>query len=160
MVFPDGTSGVHHVVEISDAVVVVPRLADGRFVLIGQYRYPHGETHWELPAGRLNPAEDPRLGAERELREETGCVAGRLVALPGFYPINGISDHYAHAFVALDCRIARSTEHEASERIVVAIFTRDEVRALLRSGRIVDAFSSLSLYMFFDVVEPTLAHHP
>lgn len=154
VVFPDGTSGVHHVVEISNAVVIVPVLRDGRIVLIGQYRYPHGETHWEIPAGRLHSGEPPREGAERELREETGCVAARLVELPGFYPINGISDHYAHPFAALDCEISQRTEHESSERIVVATFSSSEVRALLRAGRIVDAFSSLSLYMYFDLVEP------
>lgn len=156
VVFPDGTAGVHHVVEISDAVVVVPVLRDGRFVLIGQYRYPHGQTHWELPAGRLHEAEPPLRGAERELRDETGAAAREFVALPGFYPINGISDHYAHAFAALDCELVHSTEHESSERIVVRTFSRDEVKALLHAGRIVDAFSALSLYSYFDVVEPTL----
>ena len=47
------------------------------------------------------------------------------------------------------------TEHEPSERIVVKVFTRDEVRALLRTGAIVDAFSSLSLYRYFDVLDRT-----
>jgi ADP-ribose pyrophosphatase len=153
VVFPDGSPGVHHVVEIGPAVVVVPVLTDGRFVLIGQYRYPHGETHWEVPAGRLAPGEDPRLGAERELREEAGASPRELVALPGFYAINGISDHYAHVFAALDCELVHATEHEPSERIRVATFSRDEVRALLRSGAIVDAFSSLSLYRYFDIFE-------
>jgi ADP-ribose pyrophosphatase len=156
VVFPDGTPGVHHVVEISDAVVIVPVLRDGRMVLIGQYRYPHGGTHWEVPAGRLHDGEDPRAGAERELREETGCIAGRILALPGFYAINGISDHYANVFAALDCELAHATEHEPSERIVVGQFTRDETRALLRAGRIVDAFSALSLHYYFDLVDRSI----
>ena len=155
VLFPDGSAGVHHVVEIGPAVVVVPVLEDGRFVLIGQYRYPHGRTHWEVPAGRLWAGEDLREGAERELREETGAVAREIVQLPGFYAINGISDHYANVFAALGCRLEHSTEHEPSERIVVKVFTRDEVRALLRSGAIVDAFSSLSLYRYFDVLDRT-----
>ena len=49
----------HHVVEIPDAVVVVPVTDEGRIVLIGQYRYPHGRTHWEIPAGRIAPGESP-----------------------------------------------------------------------------------------------------
>lgn len=155
VVFPDGSPGVHHVVEIGPAVVVVPVLEDGRFVLIGQYRYPHGETHWEVPAGRVFAGEDVLESAGRELREEAGAVARELVPLPGFYAINGISDHYAHVFAALGCRLDHATEHEPSERIVVRIFTRDEVRALLRTGAIVDAFSSLSLYRYFDVLDRT-----
>jgi ADP-ribose pyrophosphatase len=160
VVLPDGSRGVHHVVEITDAVAIVPLLRDGRMVLIGQYRYPHGQTRWEIPAGRLHADETPRSGAERELAEETGCRAGRWMPLPGFYPINGISDHFAHVFAALDCEFAHAPAHEPSERIVVQSFSRSEVRALLRAGRLVDAFTSLSLYMFFDLVEPTLDPRP
>jgi ADP-ribose pyrophosphatase len=154
VVFPDGSAGVHHVVEISDAVVVVPALADRRIVLIGQYRYPHGRTHWEVPAGRLHANEAPRIGAERELREETGCAAGSIEPLPGFYAINGISDHFAHVFAARECRFDRAPELEPSERIVVRAFEPNDVRALLRAGRIVDAFSALALYSYFELLDP------
>ena len=58
----DGTRQEYHVFEVPDAAVVVPVLEDGRIVLIAQYRYPHGRTHWEVPAGRLAPAERLALG--------------------------------------------------------------------------------------------------
>jgi len=141
----DGSEQEYHVVEIPDAVAVVPVRPDGSIVLIGQFRHPHGKTHWEVPAGRIAPGEAPAACAERELREETGYRAGSWLALPGFYPINGISDHYAHVFAALDCELDGAPEPEGCEQIVVQAFTRAEVEALLDAGHLADAFAALSL---------------
>jgi ADP-ribose pyrophosphatase len=140
---PNGAQQEYHVIEISDAVAVVPVLANGDVVLIGQYRYPHGKTHWEIPAGRMNPGESPRAAAERELREEAGLKATRLVELPGFYPTNGISAHYAHAFIAEACSIEAEPTPEASEQLFRRVFTRAQVEALLDAGSLADAFTAL-----------------
>jgi 8-oxo-dGTP pyrophosphatase MutT (NUDIX family) len=148
MILPDGSHQEHHVVEIPDAAVVVPVLPDGRLLLIGQYRYVHHRTHWELPAGRIAPGESPAQGAARELLEETGHRADELVPLPGFYPTNGISAHFAHAFVARGCRRAGEQALEPSERILLRAFERREVEALLDAGRIRDAFAALPLLYY------------
>lgn len=140
-----GAEREYHVFEIPDAVAVVPVLRDGRILLIGQYRYPHGKTHWEIPAGRLHEGEEPIVAAARELREETGHRAGRIERLPGFYPTNGISPHFAHAFVALDCEEVGALELDDTEQLVVRAFRVTEIEALLDSGRIEDAFAAVSL---------------
>ncbi len=145
VVLPNGDEREYHVFEISDAVAVVPVLTDGRVVLIGQYRYPHGKTHWEVPAGRIQDGESPIDAARRELREETGCRADVLEPLPGFYPTNGVSAHYAHAFVAHDCEQAFALQLDDTERLVVRAFTRAEIEALLDAGKIQDAFAALTL---------------
>ena len=150
VVLPNGADQEYHVFEVPDAVVVVPVLSDGSIVLIGQYRYPHGKTHWEVPAGRVSEGEAPLAAAERELLEESGCRAGHWAEFPGFYPTNGISPHYVHAFCALDCTMTDELELDDSEQILVRTFTRDEVRSLLRAGRIQDAFTALTLYYYLD----------
>jgi ADP-ribose pyrophosphatase YjhB (NUDIX family) len=76
----------------------------------------------------MNPGESPRAAAERELLEETGLRAGKLVDLPGFYPTNGISAHYAHAFVAEGCTIVGEPTPDDSEQLFRRLFTRDQVR--------------------------------
>jgi ADP-ribose pyrophosphatase len=141
----DGSPQEYHIIEIPDAVAVVPITSDGRVVLIGQYRYPHGKTHWEIPAGRLVDNEDPREGALREVREETGHVPQSLEPLPGFYAANGITAHWAHLYLAHGCESIGAPEPEPCERIFVRIFTRAEVEALLDAGRIEDAFTALAL---------------
>ena len=141
----DGSEQEHHVVEISDAVVVVPVLRDGSIVLIGQYRHVHGRTHWEVPAGRVAPGETPEQAAARELVEESGHRTQRLERLPGFYPTNGISAHWAHAFCALDCEPSGSQNPDRSEQILVRAHSRTEVEALLDAGRIEDGFAALAL---------------
>lgn len=141
----NGERHEHHVIELSDAVVVVPITTDDKIVLVGQYRHPNGRTHWELPAGRLNQGEEPESGARRELLEETGHEAAELEALPGFFPTNGISAHYAHAFVATGCVEVAELCLDPAERLIARCFERSEVEAHLDTGGFADGFTALTL---------------
>lgn len=143
---PGGKQQDYHVFEVTDAVVVVPVLRSGQVLMIWQYRYPHGRTHWEVPAGRLRTGEDPEVGAARELREETGHKPGRLERIQGFFPINGISAHYAHAYIAWDCERVGDIDLDDSEQLSVHALDTPRVREMLTGGRIEDGFSALALY--------------
>lgn len=145
LALPGGGTQEHHVIEIGDAVCVLPITAEGEVVLIGQYRHTHGTTHWETPAGRLEDGEDPAEGALRELREETGYEAGTLRPMPGFYPTNGISAHWSHLFAATGCELRHEQDLDPSERILVRTFSWAECDALLREGKIKDGFTALAL---------------
>lgn len=143
---PDGHEQDYHVFEVTNAVSVVPVMEDGSIAMVWQYRYPSGRSHWEVPAGRIHGGEDPALAAARELREEAGCEAGELIRLPGFFPTNGISAHYAHAFLATGCRSVGELELDAAERLVLRTFERAEVEQRLRDGVFADGFTALSLF--------------
>jgi ADP-ribose pyrophosphatase len=137
------------VFEVHDAVAVVPVLPDGSIVMLWQYRHPHGKTHWEVPAGRVEPGEDAAQAARRELLEETGCRAGRLVELAGFYPTNGISPHHARLFVALDCERVQVPSPGPCEKFSVHVLAADDVRGRLLRGEFEDGFTALALFYHF-----------
>lgn len=148
VLLPNGQEQEYHVFEVADAVAVVPVTRDGRIVLVGQYRYPHGKTHWEVPAGRIAAGESPAEAATREVREETGYRATRLVPLPGFYPTNGISAHYAHLFVGVDCDEVGAPMLDASEHLIVRAFDVHAVERILDHGRFEDGFSAIALMYY------------
>ena len=74
---PDGGTAVREIVRHPGAVMVVPIADDGRLVVERQHRHPIGQVLIEFPAGKIDPGEDRRACAERELREETGYKIGR-----------------------------------------------------------------------------------
>ena len=145
VILPNGQLQEYHVFEIPDAVAIVPVRSDGRVVLVGQYRYPSGETHWEVPAGRIDEGEAAADAAQRELLEECGYRAKELRPLPGFQPTGGISPHFVHAFCGLDCEWDRNPQPEPSEQIIVQDFSKQEIVALLEAGSVRDGFTAVTL---------------
>lgn len=149
-----GFRGVHLVIEIPQAVCVVPILRDGRFLLLRQWRYTLQKQMWEVPAGRMHPGESIEEAAARELREETGHVAGRFVSLGDFYPLAGISNHQGHLLAAVDCEPAGSLQLEPTERIEVITATRAEVERLFSTFAIEDGFAVAALSRYLLSAKP------
>lgn len=145
----DGKLQEYHVFEIHDAVAVVPVLPDGSIVMLWQYRHPLGRTHWEVPAGRVDEGESPAQAAERELLEETGYRARRIVRLGAFHPTNGISPHRAELFAALECELVQRPEPGPCEKLSVHVLGEREVRTRLARGDFEDGFTALALFYYF-----------
>ncbi|MFT5080992.1 MAG: 8-oxo-dGTP pyrophosphatase MutT (NUDIX family) [Planctomycetota bacterium] len=150
---PGGKLGEYHIFRIPDAVAVVPVTKDGDVIMVWQHRHPHGKTHWEIPAGRCEPDETPAESALRELEEETGHRPGQLIELPGFYPINGISDHKAHVYLALDCEPTGTLNLDEGERLIVATQPMEQVRKDLTRGAFADGFTAISLFYAFSKLD-------
>ncbi|MDE0895819.1 MAG: NUDIX hydrolase [Planctomycetota bacterium] len=146
---PGGELGEYHIFRIPDAVAIVPVTSQGELLMIWQHRHPHGKTHWEIPAGRTDPNESMLEAAARELEEETGHRAGRLIPLANFYPVNGISDHQAHIFLALDCEPVGELNLDNSERLVTRKRNVSEVKSALANGEFEDGFTALALFYAF-----------
>lgn len=129
------------------AVVILPMLDERTVVLIRSRRYAVGETLLELPAGTLEKGELPINCAGRELLEETGYLAGRLVPAGSYYTSPGILSERMYAFVAYDLEPARQAL-EAGEEIEVVPTPMDEVLDMIRSGAIADAKTIATVLMY------------
>ena len=135
----DGSPGLYGVVEKADFAVVVPVEA-GRVHLVEQYRYPVGARTWEFPQGMSDP-DDPDLlaCARRELGEETGLEAARLVAAGTLFLAAGFCTQ-AYSVVLATGLTARAAAPEVEEQGMVARdFALAEFEAMLRAGTIRDA---------------------
>lgn len=100
---PSGRETTREVVEHSGAVVILPITRDGRIWFVEQFRYAINETLLELPAGLIDPGEEPLETAQRELREEVGLAAGSLEQIGLLYPSAGYSNEHVYIFIATDC---------------------------------------------------------
>lgn len=147
--FPDGSLGELEMIRHPGASAVVPFLSDPagedpQLLLIRQYRYAAAGYVYEIPAGRLSPGEDPIEGARRELREETGCTAGRLEHLVTVYTTPGFTDERIHIFMAVG--LTRGvTEHEQDEFMEVETVTLSRALSMIERGELDDAKSALGL---------------
>lgn len=145
---PGGVRATREVVVHPGSVVVIPRLADGRIVLVRQYRYAARQSLWELVAGGLEARETVLAAARRELLEETGYRSRRVRHLLSFYPSPGILTERMHLVEARDLNLAEATPEE-DERIEVGRFRESELRRMLAAGRIRDGKTLVGLLWIF-----------
>ncbi len=136
----DGRERDYYVIDIPHAVTVVPVLPDGRLLMIRQYRHAVSAVCWEWPSGRVEPGEPPESAAQRELREETGYVAGKLTPLGRLLPLNGIASHESRFFLAEDLAPGPSAR-EDFEDLELAPLAPAEILALVARGEIIDGFA-------------------
>jgi 8-oxo-dGTP pyrophosphatase MutT (NUDIX family) len=115
--WPDGTEADYRVVEGPDATFVVPFSESAGTVLVRQWRHSWGATAWEVPAGTLEPGEEPLAGARRELAEEAGLLAAEWTPL-GVARGSGLVTSRQHLYLARSLRRVRRTP-EAYERDMI-----------------------------------------
>ncbi|WP_239463266.1 NUDIX domain-containing protein [Collinsella intestinalis] len=97
---PNGHTSVRDVVRHRGAAAVVALTTSGKIALVRQYRTSLGRVTVEIPAGKLDPGEDPLECAKRELKEETGFVAGRIAYLTTIATSCGFADELIHIYLA------------------------------------------------------------
>lgn len=136
---PDGKQAYREIVRHPGAVCVLPLTDRDEVICVRQFRYPFGKVLTELPAGKLDsPDEDPLEAAKRELREETGAVAGKIVSLGDLYPSVAIFDECIHMYLATDLSFGDTDPDEDEFLDVVRIPLADLAGQILR-GEITDA---------------------
>ncbi len=143
----DGSKTTREVVEHSDCVAVVVIDDHDNVLLVRQFRHPVGKSLLEIPAGGIDPGEEPVDSVRRELQEEIGYLPRRIDRLGGFYSIPGYGTEYLHCFLATDLVPGRLLAEDTDD-IELVRASLDEIPRLIASGEICDAKSIAALLIF------------
>ena len=137
---PNGVMAKRENLRHPGAVCMVPVDHDGKLLLVTQYRHSAGRRLLEVPAGTLEPGEDPTEAAIRELQEEVGMKPGRIEAIGGIYVAPGYTTEYIHIFICTNLVPSKLPE-DADEDLEVQRLTANEALEAIDSGVICDAKS-------------------
>lgn len=144
---PDGENIEYGVLESGGFAAVVPVTEDGGLVLVRQWRQPLGAFTLELPSGGVDPGEDLREAAERELLEETGYRMEGLERVVSVHTSTGRSNEICHLFRCRAVRDAGGPRPEPTEFIEVVELPFEQAVELALGGRITDSVTVLGLLL-------------
>lgn len=141
--YVSGNEAVKEIVEHPGGSVILPVFDNGEILLVKQYRYPIRGDVIELPAGKLDAGEDPKVCAERELREETGYVARRWTHLTTLMTTPGFCDERLHIYMAEE--LSKSPQgqslEEGEQTITLLRLPLAEAVGMVERGEIADGKS-------------------
>ena len=147
----NGTS-YREIVEHNGGAVLAAITDEGRMVMVRQYRKPAGKVMFEVPAGKIDPGEDPIVTAGRELKEETGYTAGDIRYLARFYTSVGYSEEVLYLYL---CRDLEPGETDFDENEALDIEERDieELHEMVMRGEIDDAKTLIAIEYAYNIVK-------
>jgi len=142
-----GYESVREVVQHDGGAVVAAVFPNMDVLLIRQFRYPLQRSILELPAGKLNPGEDPAACAERELEEETGWRAAHLQPLTSMLSTPGFCSEVLHIFLATGLESGRQRLEEGEESIEILRMPLTDALRMCTDGRITDGKTITGLFL-------------
>ncbi|GER66089.1 ADP-ribose diphosphatase [Weizmannia acidilactici] len=142
----DGKTSKREVIKHPGAVAVLAVTKENKVVMVEQYRKAAERALIEIPAGKLEPGEDPLEAAMRELEEETGYACGKLEPITAFYTSPGFADEWIRLYMATGLeKLEEPKAGDDDEFVDILEFSLDEVKGMLRSGKLCDAKTIIAL---------------
>jgi len=144
---PGGRKTTREIIEHADCVAIVAIDKDGNILLVKQFRKPVEKELLEIPAGGIDPGENPETAVRRELQEETGYLPEKLERLGGFYSAPGFCSEYLYLYLATELT-PRQLQAEDTESISLVRVPATQIPGLIASGSICDAKSIAGLLVY------------
>jgi ADP-ribose pyrophosphatase len=137
---PNGKTSKRELIKHPGAVAVIALTPEGKLVMVEQYRKALEKSIVEIPAGKLEPGEEPIITAARELEEETGYGCEKLEHLISFYTSPGFADELVHLYAAKNIkRLEEARELDEDEFVELLEVTVEEASVLIKEKKIHDA---------------------
>lgn len=149
---PNGHETHREWIKHPGAAAVIPYTPEGDIIMVRQYRYPVGQVTLEIPAGKLDSAdEEPLECAKRELSEETGCTADKYTKLLTIATTVGFSDEYIHIYLAEDLKSGEMHPDDDEFLHILRIPLAKAIK-MVYNGEIIDA-KSVSAILLVDRIK-------
>jgi ADP-ribose pyrophosphatase len=144
-----GEETTRDIVEHAECIIILPVEANGDILLVRQFRKALEKDLLELPAGGIDPGEDPETAVIRESQEEIGLLPGKITRLMGFYSTPGFCNEFLYLYLAEDFKPSRLYA-EDTPGIEVVPLKPSQVREMIRSGEICDSKTIAGLLYYLD----------
>ena len=133
----------------TDWVNIIPRTADGRIILVKQYRIGTKDFSLEIPGGMLDEGDDPAGAAARELAEETGYAGDEPVLLGIVHPNPAIQTNRCYTYLINNVVLKTSPQQDSTEDIQVQSASLHDIPRLIHEGKITHALVIAAFYWYF-----------
>lgn len=137
---PNGKAGKREIVKHPGAVAVIAITEDKKIILVEQYRKALERSIIEIPAGKIEPNEDPELTALRELEEETGYTTKKLQYIQSFATSPGFADEIIHLYLAENIvKVEEKADLDEDEFVELMYVSLEEMESMITTKQIYDA---------------------
>jgi len=143
----DGRLTTREIVEHPECIAVIAVDAGDNILLVRQFRKAVEKVLLEIPAGGIEPGEDPVSAVEREMREETGFLPNKIERLGGFYSAPGFCTEYLHLYLATDLTPDPLVAEDTAGIQLVPV-TKDRIPLMIADGSICDSKSIAGLLQY------------
>lgn len=143
---PSGGKGIYGKVHFKNfAIGIIPVDKHLNTWLVGQYRYTLNAWHWEIPEGGGPLHQDALESAKRELREETGLIAGSWSEIIHLHTSNSVTDEEGRIFLAEDLQEGASSPEETEADLKVWKLPLQDALKMVLEGKITDSMSVMAI---------------
>ena len=149
---PNGSLAIREIVRHPGAVCVVPVTNEGEVIMVRQFRYPFESVLLEIPAGKLEPGEDPYEAVKRELEEESGAVAGKIEHIGELYTTVAIFDEKIQMYLATDLTFINA-HPDQDEFLEVERIPLDTLVNMVMNDEIKDAKTQIAILKAHKLLE-------
>lgn len=146
VLLPDGNKSMREIVKHPGAVAVISVTPDKKIVFVEQYRKPLERSLIEIPAGKIEPNEDPDVTARRELEEETGYTTDSLKYVTSFYTSPGFADELIHIYYTNKLtELQHPVAGDEDEFVELVLLTLEEAEQYVKEKKIYDAKTAFAI---------------